>query len=439
MKMEVCRREKLAYAVGDMGLCLMLDVVYQFQLFFFTDVIGLGAAVAGGVVFFARVAGSVFDVPAGLLADRTRTRFGRFRPWVVGASVPLAVSFSLVYVSPSGGEWLKASYAAATLAVFMLLVSLQNTPYSALGGVMSASEHVRASIASWRVVGALAGGMAVSVCTLPLARFFGTQWGAERGWLFTSVLYAAVALPMMVVSGIFPRERVETASKERVPVRAVLPVVLRTPGAKSVLLAGVAYSLAGGFSSNGFVYYFKYLAEGGMGYPAYGFISQAATACAVLFLTTRVTKRFAAVRAASMAYAGAALISCVYFFLPSSSVAALLAVCAVRCVVYAPAIALFWTLLARVADDASGGMATALVFGLGCLLNKTASAAGSSLFGCGLSISGFVPALNGRSAEVTAATEFFIRLSISFIPAAFMLFAALLVRSIEMQSKCLGK
>ena len=436
MTNEVRRGEKLAYAVGDMGLCLTLDVVYQFQLFFFTDVIGIGAALAGGVVFFARAAGSLFDVPAGLLADRTRTRFGRFRPWVAGAALPLVVMFSLVYYSPPGGELLKASYAAVTLGVYMLLVSLQNTPYSALGGVMSASEHVRASIASWRVVGALAGGMIVSVCTLPLAKFLGAQGGAERGWLLTSLVYAAFALPLMLVSGMFPHERVEPASKERMPIRAALPAVLRTPGAKAVLLAGMAHSLAGGFSSNGFVYYFKYLAKGSsIGYPTYGFVSQAATACAVLFITARVTRRFAAVRVASIAYAGAGLLSCVYFFLPASSSASLLGVCALRCVVYAPAIALFWTLLARVADT-SGGIATALVFGLACFLNKTASAAGSSLFGCGLSLAGFVPATEGHAAEVTSSTVIFMRLAISFIPAVFMLLASFLVHSIEMQGKC---
>ena len=226
------------------------------------------------------------------------------------------------------------------------------------------------------------------------------------------------------------------ASKERVPVRAALPAVLRTPGAKAVLLAGVAHSLAGGFSSNGFVYYFKYIAQGcGIDYPTYGFVSQAATACAVLFLTARVTRRFAAVRVASIAYAGAGLLSCVYFFLPASSAAALLTVCAMRCVVYAPAIALFWTLLARVADT-SGGMATALVFGLACFLNKTASAAGSSLFGCGLSLAGFVPATDAHVAEFTAATALFMRFSISFIPAVLMLFASLMVRKVEMEAKC---
>lgn len=436
MTAEVRRGEKLAYAAGDMGLCLMLDVVYQFQLLFFTDVIGLGAAIAGGVVFFARAAGSLFDVPAGLLADRTRTRFGRFRPWVAGAAVPLAVVFALVYVSPKGGELLKASYAAATLAAFMLLVSLQNTPYSALGGVMSASEHVRASIASWRVVGSLAGGTVVSACTLPLAEFFGAMCGAERGWMFTSLVYAALALPLMLVSGIFPRERVEPASMARVPVREALAAALRTPGVKAVLFAGVAHSLAGGFSSNGFVYYFRYVADGcAIGYPTYGLVSQAATACAVLFLTARVTRRFAAVRVASAAYAGTALLSCVYFFLPASSAASLLAVCAMRCVVYAPAIALFWTLLARVAD-ASGGMATALIFGLACFLNKTASAAGSSLFGCGLSLAGFVPASCGHAAVFTPCTAVFTRLSMSFIPAAFMLLASMLVRSVEGEGEC---
>jgi len=414
--------EKLAYAVGDMGICMMLDVVYTFQLLFYTEVLGFGAAVAGGVIFVARTLGSFFDVPAGLLADRTRSRWGRFRPWVVGMSPLLMVLFVLTFLSPSGGIALKAGYATVTLSLFMLVVSLQNTPYSALGGVMSGDEKERAGIASWRVLGSLGSGLVVSVGVPKLAPYLGTMTSPQTGWVLTVLIFAIVALPLLVISGVVPKERVAPARRERISVAASLPAVFHTPGALAVLLAGVAFSLAGGFSSNGFVYYFNHVSDGVIGYPAFGFTSQLVTGCAVLFITVPLTRRFSAVKVATCAYLGTAALSCVYFFLPTSAAGSLLTVCAMRSVVYAPATALFWTLLARVADR-SGGAATALVFGLACMLNKIASAAGNSLFGCGLSLADYVP-----GEAFTASTSLFVRLSISFIPAAFLLGAAVLVR-----------
>lgn len=419
--------EKLAYALGDMGACFMLDMVYLFQLYYYTDVLRIKAATAGMIVLIARVAGSLFDLPAGLLADRTRTRFGRFRPWVVGLTLPLALVYVFDFLSPLSGEWGKILYAAVSLSLFMMLFSLQNTPYSALGGVISGEEKVRASISSWRVLGSLMGGLVASVSTLPLAERLTAQFDSPAlGWFLTTVVLATAAVPLMLASGFFPRERVQpVAVAARPSFWGSFRTVFRTPGALAVLLAGVAYSIGGGLSSNGFVYYFKYVGQdSAINYSTFAFVSQLATGLAVLFVTVPLTRRFSAVRVATCAYSGAALLSCLYFFLPATADVSLLSVCALRCIVYAPATALFWTLLARVADLA-GGQVTALVFGLACLFTKCASALGNSLFGYGLSLAGYVP-----DAPASAGTALFLRLSVSFLPAVFLLFAALLVRRV---------
>ena len=423
----------------------MLDMVYLFQLYYYTDVLGIGAAVAGGIVFLGRAIGSMFDLPAGLLADRTRSRFGRFRPWVVGIGLPLVLVYLLDFCSPFGGVQAKVVYAAIALSVFMMLFSLQNTPYSALGGVMSGDEKERASISSWRVVGSLVGGGIVAVGTLPLARWLGGSDTSPQAWFYVALVLAAAALPLMVVSGVVPKERVAPeAPKERLSVRAALPTVFRTPRALPVLLAGVAYSVAGGFASPGFVYYFKYFSHGAVldltklglpwtipvDYSVFGLVSQIATGCAVLFVTVPVTRRFSAAQVATVAYGGGALLSSLYFLMPASAGISVLTLCALRSVIYAPAIALFWTLLARVADR-TGGQATALVFGLACLVTKISAAAGNSLFGCGLDLAGYVP----NATEVSASTLLFVRLSVSLVPAVFLAGAAALVHRVAVAEK----
>ena len=135
--MKVPFLEKVGYSLGDGAANLVFQLMMMFQLMFYTDVLGIGAGAAGAILLGARVFDAFIDPLAGILGDRTKTKWGKYRPWVVGTAMPFAVVFLLSYLSPDWGERAKIAWAASTYALLMALYSFNNTPYSSLGGVMT--------------------------------------------------------------------------------------------------------------------------------------------------------------------------------------------------------------------------------------------------------------------------------------------------------------
>ena len=135
--MKVPFLEKVGYSLGDGAANLVFQLMMMFQLMFYTDVLGIGAGAAGLVLLGARVFDAFVDPLAGILSDRTSTKWGKYRPWVVGTAVPFALVFALSYLSPDWGVRAKTAWAAGTYALLMALYSFNNTPYSSLGGVMT--------------------------------------------------------------------------------------------------------------------------------------------------------------------------------------------------------------------------------------------------------------------------------------------------------------
>ena len=404
--------EKLAYASGDAGACIFIDTIYIFQLYFYTDVFGLKPAVAGAVMFFARFVGALCDIPAGLLSDRLRTRYGRFRPLVMALALPLAAVFSLLFLCPQLPDLWKSIYAVVSLTAFMIIFSFQNTPYSALGGVMHADEVERSSISSWRVVGSLIGGLVAMGLTLESVKFFGSDSPVSKvGWMLTSFVYALAALPMLVSSGLFVRERVQPASTEKLPLLKALPETLRIKGIGFILLAAAMYSFGGGCSGGSVAYYFGYVVtQDTVGIGLFSIVGQVVTSIACAVLTVPLSKRFGAAKVAAGSYLAAGVLSLCYLIMPPDATWGLLGFVAIRCALYAPAIALFWTVVAEIADR-GGGRMTAVVFALACLVNKSMAALGSFVFGWGLGKVGYV-----ANAPITASVEIFLRSMMAFAP-----------------------
>ena len=135
--MKVPFAEKVGYSLGDGAANLVFQLMMMFQLMFYTDVLGIGAGAAGLILLGARVLDAFIDPLAGILSDRTHTKWGKYRPWVVGTAIPFAVVFALSYLSPDWGVRAKTAWAAGTYALLMALYSFNNTPYSSLGGVMT--------------------------------------------------------------------------------------------------------------------------------------------------------------------------------------------------------------------------------------------------------------------------------------------------------------
>ncbi len=165
--------EKIGYALGDGAANIAWRGVSTFLLFFYTDVFGITAAVAGLLLLVARFSDGVSDVAMGIIGDRTNTKFGKFRPWILWTAIPLAVILSLLFTTPDIGNTGKIVYAYITYILFTLIYTANNIPYGALMAVMTGDNKERTSIGSYRMVGAFAGGMIVQGALLFLVAYFG--------------------------------------------------------------------------------------------------------------------------------------------------------------------------------------------------------------------------------------------------------------------------
>ncbi len=166
-------KEKVGYALGDGAANIAWRGVMTFLMIFYTDVFGLAPAVVGTLIFVARLSDGVSDVFMGVVGDATKSKYGKFRPWVLWTAIPLGVILSMLFTVPNFGEVGNIVYAYATYILFTLIYTANNIPYGALMAVMTGDDKERTSIGSYRMVGAFAGGMIVQGALLFLVGYFG--------------------------------------------------------------------------------------------------------------------------------------------------------------------------------------------------------------------------------------------------------------------------
>lgn len=166
-------REKLGYAVGDTACCLFWVIVSSFLNIFYTDVFGLAPAALAGLLFITRLWDAFFDPIVGLVADRTSSRWGKFRPWILWGIIPFMVAEIALFYTPNFGATGKLVYAYITYSLVMLIYSGINVPYGALLGVITPNSGERTALASYRFVGAFAGNFIVQGTLLWMIAHFG--------------------------------------------------------------------------------------------------------------------------------------------------------------------------------------------------------------------------------------------------------------------------
>ncbi|MEO7413303.1 MAG: MFS transporter [Opitutaceae bacterium] len=199
--------EKAGYALSDVATNFFFQAMILYQTRFYTDIVGLSAVAVGSMFLVLRLADAALDPVIGALADRTETRWGKFRPWILGTAVPFGVVFWLCYLTPDFSPQGKLIYACITYTLVMMLYSANNTPYAALMGVMTPHPGERASIASYRFVAALIGQFVIQALTLPLVDKFGAGQSA-KGWAITMGIFGALIVVFNVATFATTRERV---------------------------------------------------------------------------------------------------------------------------------------------------------------------------------------------------------------------------------------
>lgn len=172
--MKISLREKIAYALGDASANIAWRGICAFLLIYYTDVFGLDPLAVGTLFFIVRLQDGVSDVAMGAVCDATKSKYGKFRPWVLWTAIPLAAILSLTFTCPSSlSATGRLVYAYATYILFTLIYTANNIPYGALMAVMTGDDKERASIGSFRMAGAFAGGMVVQGLLLYLVSVFG--------------------------------------------------------------------------------------------------------------------------------------------------------------------------------------------------------------------------------------------------------------------------
>ena len=190
-----------------MGFNFFWTNIATFLMIFYTDVFGITAAAAGSMLFAIKLVNAFTDPLVGALADRTRTRFGKFRPYLVWMALPLAAAGVLTYTTPNLGEGGKLCYAYASYLFMMVCYTGINIPYNALSGVMSSDSQERTTINGLRFIFAFSGSTLVTAATPFLVKWLGH--GNERlGWQLTMAVWGVAACVLFTITFFNTRERV---------------------------------------------------------------------------------------------------------------------------------------------------------------------------------------------------------------------------------------
>lgn len=173
MNNKISLKEKIGYALGDGAANIAWRGVATFLFIYYTDVLGLSPVVVGVLMLVARFSDGIADVIMGVIADRTTSKYGKFRPWILWSAIPLGVILALLFTNPDFGSSGKLLYAYITYIFFTLIYTVNNIPYGALMAVMTGDDKERTSLGSFRMAGAFGGGMIVQGALLFLVAYFG--------------------------------------------------------------------------------------------------------------------------------------------------------------------------------------------------------------------------------------------------------------------------
>jgi GPH family glycoside/pentoside/hexuronide:cation symporter len=254
--MKLSIQEKVGYGLGDTASNFIWALMMNFIMFFYTDIFGITAAAAGTMLLFARCTDGIWDFFVGAVADRTKSQWGRFRPYLLWLCVPLAVVFVLAFTTPNFSAWGKLVWAWTTYNLLMLLYSAINIPYGALSGVMTDDPLERTSVNSYRMALAQIGGILANSSFLLLISYFGgtnQQLGAQR----TVMLFSAVVIVFYLISFLTTRERIQPPPAQQTKLREDVKTLLANRHWIMMFIAGIVNITFAVVRGTAGIYYLK--------------------------------------------------------------------------------------------------------------------------------------------------------------------------------------
>ena len=424
-------KEKIGYSLGDTASHFVWDMVGFWLLFFYTDVYGISAAAAGTIMLVARFWDMAIDPVIGVVSDRTNTRWGKFRPYILFGAIPYAILAILTFTTPNLGEAGKIIYAGATYVLLMTAYAAINLPYSALGAVMTDDTYERAGLNTYRFIAGFTGQFIVTGLALTLAEFFGGGDKAQ-GFQYTVFLFAALSLVFFFITFKTTKERVQPPKEQVNSLKEDIKNLFRNKAWIILALVGIISFIMFAMQNAAIAYYFKYYLGRENNVQLFNVIGTVALIVA-LPLSKPLAKRFGN----KNVFIGSSLISGLFFMLiyiaGVNDLTTIYIFNIMAKMAYAPAVPLLWTMIADSADYGewtTGRRATGLYFSAAVFAQKAGWGIGAAIAGWILAISGFVANAVQNATSITG-----IKLLVSVIPGILYMSCALFMIFYKIDSK----
>jgi len=432
-------KEKVGYGFGDMASSMFWKIFGMYLAFFYTEVFGISAAAAGTMFLVTRIFDAVTDPLMGIIADRTKSRWGKYRPYLLWVAIPFAVMGAITFFTPDFGATGKLIYAYITYILMMTVYSAVNIPYASLLGVMSPNPDERNTLSSYRMFFAFIGSFVTFMLLQPLVDYFG-QTGGEgistdpMAWTKAVAVIGSICVVLFYLCFRNTKERVvEIKQSENTSILKDLALLIRNTPWWILVATGLAALMFNALRDTVAVFYFKYhiidsykmAATGWTLTTIYFLVGQAANLIGVA-VAPAMSNKYGKRITYMIAMAVAAILSCGFFFVENIAGLMILQIAVSICAGYV--LPLLWSMFSDICDHqelTTGRRATGLIFSSSSMSQKFGWAIGPALVLWMMAAFGYIAPGGAESVVQPDSAIFGMKLLISLLPAIACLIAVI--------------
>jgi sugar (glycoside-pentoside-hexuronide) transporter len=421
--------EKLGYGVGDAAANFVLQMRLAFLTYFYTDVYLIAPRTVAVIQLLSHVVDACNDMVMGALSDRTQTRWGKFRPWILGSAIPLGVAAYLIFAGPQFSPFGKVVYAAGTLVLMIIAYGANNIPYSALGGVISDDPDERVSVASWRMIFAMLAAFFVLSFSSNMVDSFG-QGDELVGFRRTAAVWGLLAIMCSVATFLMTRERIHVAADTTKSLLRDLKVLVANPAWRVLAGASILIYIALGMRTSATIYYCEYVLRREFFYGTmklFGAFNATSMVAAMIgiFFSRSLTERHGKRNTCCGGLVASAVLVALFSLLPDGLIWPAFALQFAFQACFGAVMPVIWGMIADVADLTewrSGRRLTALTFAATMFFFKIGQGLGMGLMATLLEVAGYKPDVAQTPAALSA-----INTMMGILPAGLLLLSSLVM------------
>ncbi len=448
MAKQITLKEKIGYGFGDFASSIYWKLFTMFLTIFYTDVVELTPAAVGTMLLLTRIWDSVNDPIMGMICDRTNTKQGKFRPYLLWVAIPFAIVGVLTFSKFDLGASGKLIYAYVTYTLMMMVYTAINVPYSSLLGVMTPVPDERTSLASYRFIGAFSGGIFVTATAAQFIEYFSAGGASEaRGYQFSVIIYSIIVVLAFWLTYAWTKERIKPVVQKTSTIKKDLADLAKNVPWFIMLGACVFATIFTSLRDGSMMYYFKYFVQNqeiaGFGLVGWDKLASvymtmwlAANVLGVV-LAKPVSSKIGKKRTFLAAMILSSILSLMMYFLKADQIMLMYSLNLLVGITAGIIMPLIWAMYADVSDFSewkNGRRATGLIFSSSTMSQKMGGALGGAVTLWILAIYGFQ-----ANVEQTETSLNGIRMTLSIYPGIAAFIAAMFLLAYKLSDRFMVK